>query len=32
MYFEAPLPPDFSDLMEKWRGYHEHVLSKQEEE
>lgn len=30
VYFEAPLPPDFAELMEKWRGYHVNVLSKHE--
>jgi 23S rRNA pseudouridine1911/1915/1917 synthase len=31
MYFEAPLPPDFAQVLEKWRGYHGHVLSRVEE-
>lgn len=32
MFFEAPLPEDFSTVLEKWRGYHKHVITKQEEE
>lgn len=30
MFFEAPLPQDFSGVLEKWRGYHHHVIGKQE--
>lgn len=32
MYFEAPLPPDFASLLEKWRAYHANVLFKAEDE
>jgi 23S rRNA pseudouridine1911/1915/1917 synthase len=31
MFFEAPLPADFAGVLEKWRGYHQNVLSKEEE-
>jgi 23S rRNA pseudouridine1911/1915/1917 synthase len=30
MYFETPLPTDMDALLEKWRGYHKSVLSKEE--
>jgi 23S rRNA pseudouridine1911/1915/1917 synthase len=30
MYFETPLPTDMVALVEKWRGYHKSVLSKEE--
>jgi 23S rRNA pseudouridine1911/1915/1917 synthase len=30
LFFEAPLPADFADVLEKWRGYHKHVLEKEE--
>jgi len=30
VYFEAPLPPDFGELLEKWRGYYKHVLEGQD--
>ncbi len=31
LFFEAKLPEDFSAVLEKWRSYHKHVLSKTEE-
>lgn len=31
MHFEAGLPDDFRAVLEKWRGYHKSVLSKEEE-
>jgi 23S rRNA pseudouridine1911/1915/1917 synthase len=31
LFFEAPLPPDFAGVLEKWRGYHQNVISKEEE-
>ncbi len=31
MYFEAPVPPDFEAILEKWRGYHINVLARQED-
>jgi len=31
LFFEAPLPADFAGVLEKWRGYHQNVLSKEEE-
>ncbi len=27
LFFEAPLPPDFQQLLEKWRSYFSHSLS-----
>jgi 23S rRNA pseudouridine1911/1915/1917 synthase len=32
VFFEAPLPEDFSSVLEKWRGYHKNVLEKNEAE
>jgi 23S rRNA pseudouridine1911/1915/1917 synthase len=32
MYFEADLPPDFAGVLEKWRNYNKHVLTKHEDE
>lgn len=32
MYFEAELPEDFASVLEKWRNYNTHVLTKIEEE
>jgi 23S rRNA pseudouridine1911/1915/1917 synthase len=32
LFFEAPLPPDFSQLLEKWRKYWNHSASSIEEE
>lgn len=29
VYFEAPLPDDMANVIEKWKGYHLSVLSKQ---
>lgn len=26
LFFESPLPMDFSSVLEKWRGYHKHVI------
>ena len=28
MFFETDLPPDMKELIEKWRGYSQSVLSK----
>lgn len=30
MHFEAPLPPDFAAVLEKWRHYNLHVIGRQE--
>lgn len=32
MFFESPLPEDFASVLEKWRGYNHHVLSKSDDE
>jgi 23S rRNA pseudouridine1911/1915/1917 synthase len=31
MFFEAPLPYDFSTVLDKWRGYNKNVIEKIEE-
>jgi 23S rRNA pseudouridine1911/1915/1917 synthase len=32
LFFEAPLPADFTGVLEKWRGYSKHVIEKNEAE
>lgn len=32
VFFEAPLPEDFSSVLEKWRGYNKNVIEKNEAE
>jgi 23S rRNA pseudouridine1911/1915/1917 synthase len=32
IFFESPLPEDFASVLEKWRGYNHHVLSKSDDE